>query len=100
MDTRYGPLGTVGPDGDPVEVIDGLGAASASLVGETIGVANTASGIVFSTGQPVLIDDYGTAASAWQDTNNGGAPPLLRTLGPAAIVPLAAGDQTLGVLLL
>jgi signal transduction histidine kinase len=80
--------------------IDGLGAASASLVGETIDVAGTASGIVFSTGQPLLMDDYGEAASGWQDTNNGGAPPLLRKLGPAAIVPLAAGDQILGVLLL
>lgn len=80
--------------------LDGLGAASSSLVGETIDVANTASGIVFSTGQPLLIEDYGEAASGWQDANNGGAPPLLRKLGPAAIVPLAAGDQTLGVLLL
>jgi signal transduction histidine kinase len=80
--------------------IDGMGAASSGLVGETIDVAGTASGIVFSTGRPLLIDDYGNAASGWQDTHNGGAPPLLRKLGAAAIVPLAAGDQILGVLLL
>ena len=80
--------------------IDGLGAASQDLVGETIDVATTASGRVFSSGQPLLLDQYGDAASVWQDEHNGGAPPLLRKLGAAAIVPLAAGDQTLGVLLL
>lgn len=80
--------------------IDGLGAASQTLIGETIEVASTASGVVFSTGEPLLLDQYGDAAVDWQDRYNGGAPPLLHKMGAAAIVPLAAGEQTLGVLLL
>lgn len=82
------------------EVVDGLGPASERLVGTTIEVDSTASGIVYSTGKPLLLDQYGDSAAAWQDQHNGGAPQLLHALGSAAIVPLAAGDQTLGVLLL
>lgn len=81
-------------------VIDGLGEASQALIGETVDVATTASGIVFSTGEPLLLDHYGAAAATWQDKHNGGAPSLLHKMGAAAIVPLAAGEQTLGVLLL
>jgi two-component system, NarL family, sensor histidine kinase DevS len=81
-------------------VIDGLGEASQAMIGETVDVATTASGIVFSTGEPLLLDQYGDAAANWQDKYNGGAPSLLHEMGAAAIVPLAAGEQTLGVLLL
>lgn len=94
----------VAHDEDPTKlvfrVIDGLGSVSQGMVGETIDVATTASGVVFSTGQPLLLDQYGDAASSWQDRHSGAAPPLLQKLGAAAIVPLAAGEQTLGVLLL
>jgi signal transduction histidine kinase len=82
------------------EVLDGLGWANDGLVGSTIDVATTASGRVFTSGEPLLLDSYGDAAASWQDENNGGAPPVLRQLGSAAIVPLAAGEQILGVLLL
>ncbi|MFL6141495.1 MAG: GAF domain-containing sensor histidine kinase [Labedaea sp.] len=82
------------------KVVDGLGWANNGLVGSTIDIATTASGVVFSTGSPLLLDSYGDAAATWQDTHNGGAPPVLRELGSAAIVPLAAGEQILGVLLL
>lgn len=94
----------VAHEGDPgklvFRVIDGLGAASQALIGESIDVATTASGVVFSTGEPLLLNQYGDAAADWQDRHNGGAPSLLHKMGAAAIVPLAAGDQTLGVLLL
>jgi signal transduction histidine kinase len=82
------------------DVVDGLGPTSERLVGSTIDVATTASGMVFSTGKPLLLEQYGDSASAWQEEHNGGAPQLLQALGSAAIVPLAAGDQILGVLLL
>jgi signal transduction histidine kinase len=81
-------------------VLEGLGWASESMVGSTIDVATTASGMVFTSGEPLLLDSYGDAAASWQDEHNGGAPPILRQLGSAAIVPLAAGEQILGVLLL
>jgi signal transduction histidine kinase len=82
------------------KVVDGLGWANRGLVGTTVDVATTASGLVFSTGEPLLHDSYGEAAANWQDEHNGGAPSVLRELGSAAIVPLAAGEQHLGVLLL
>jgi GAF domain-containing protein len=82
------------------EVVDGLGPASDRLVGTTIDVDSTASGIVYSSGKPLLLDQYGDAAATWQEEHKGSAPQLLQALGSAAIVPLAAGDQTLGVLLL
>jgi signal transduction histidine kinase len=91
------------PDDDSklvFEVVDGLGQASQRLVGTTVDVATTASGMVFSTGKPLLLEQYGDSAAAWHEENNGGAPALLQALGSAAIVPLAAGDQILGVLLL
>ncbi len=82
------------------QVVDGLDPASQRLVGSTIDVDSTASGIVYSSGKPLLLDQYGDAASNWQEEHTGAAPQLLQALGSAAIVPLAAGDQTLGVLLL
>lgn len=82
------------------KVIDSAGRDAGNLVGSTISIAGTASGMVYSTGRPLLLDDYGDAAASWQDAYNGGAPPALLDLGSAAIVPLAAGEQILGVLLL
>jgi signal transduction histidine kinase len=82
------------------KVLDGLGWASDSLVGSTIDIATTASGLVYTSGEPLLMDSYGDAAANWQMAHKGGAPPILRQLGSAAIVPLAAGEEILGVLLL
>jgi signal transduction histidine kinase len=87
------------PDKLVFEVVDGL-RSDTNLAGMTVDVGSSGSGQVFSTGKPLLIDNYGAAASAWQDENNGGAPSRLREMGSAAIVPLAAGEQILGVLLL
>jgi signal transduction histidine kinase len=82
------------------KVLDGLGWASDSLVGSTIDVATTASGLVYTSGEPLLMDSYGDRAAKWQFAHHGSAPSVLDELGSAAIVPLAAGDQILGVLLL
>jgi signal transduction histidine kinase len=46
------------------------------------------------------MDSYGDRAAKWQFAHHGSAPSVLDELGSAAIVPLAAGDQILGVLLL
>ncbi|MFC0111100.1 GAF domain-containing sensor histidine kinase [Kibdelosporangium aridum] len=66
------------------------------LTGTPVEIEGTASGLVFRTGQPVLIDHYGEAAASWQGDDG----KLLKKLGSAAIVPLPAGDEPLGVLLL
>nr|AGS49293.1 putative two-component system sensor kinase [uncultured bacterium esnapd2] len=84
------------PDADDrlvFEVVQGVD----DLVGSPIDIDGTASGHVFRTGQPVLIDHYGDAAVNWQGDD---APHPLKDLGSAAIVPLPAGDELLGVLLL
>ncbi|CAM4205171.1 histidine kinase [Kibdelosporangium persicum] len=70
------------------------------LAGTSITIEGTASGLVFSSGQPLLIDNYGDAAAAWQGDSGSVAPSELKPLGSAAIVPLTAGTETLGVLLL
>ncbi|HET9142205.1 GAF domain-containing sensor histidine kinase [Actinophytocola sp.] len=87
------------PDKLVFRVVDTPGGIGDSMVGSSVDVATTASGVVFSSGEPLLLDTYGDAAANWQDKYNGGAPDVLRELGSAAIVPLAAGEQTLGVLL-
>nr|WP_052478713.1 GAF domain-containing protein [Kibdelosporangium sp. MJ126-NF4]CEL20208.1 putative two-component system sensor kinase [Kibdelosporangium sp. MJ126-NF4]CTQ97433.1 putative two-component system sensor kinase [Kibdelosporangium sp. MJ126-NF4] len=70
------------------------------LTGASITTEGTASGRVFSSGKPLLIDNYGAAAASWQGDSGSVAPTDLKPLGSAAIVPLTAGDAILGVLLL
>ncbi|ONI75058.1 hypothetical protein ALI144C_40550 [Actinosynnema sp. ALI-1.44] len=70
------------------------------LTGASIAMEGTASGMVFSSGNPLLIDNYGDAAASWQGDGGSVAPSDLKPLGSAAIVPLTAGDAILGVLLL
>ncbi|HEU5470857.1 MAG TPA: ATP-binding protein [Actinophytocola sp.] len=87
------------PDKLVFKVVDTPGGIGDSLVGSAVDMATTASGVVYSSGEPLLLDTYGDAAANWQEKYNGGAPPVLRDLGSAAIVPLAAGESILGVLL-
>jgi signal transduction histidine kinase len=70
------------------------------LAGASIAVEGTASGQVFRTGEPLLIDNYGAAAAAWQGEESDLPPGTLKALGSAAIVPLIAGEHILGVLVL
>jgi signal transduction histidine kinase len=87
------------PDKLVFHVVDTPGGIGDAMVGSSVDVATTASGVVYSSGEALLLDTYGDAAANWQDKYNGGAPDVLRELGSAAIVPLAAGEQILGVLL-
>jgi signal transduction histidine kinase len=82
------------------QVVDSPGTDAENLAGMTLDVATTASGMVFSTGRPLLINEYGDWAAKWHAERGGYPPPMLRELGSAAIVPLAAGEEILGVLLL
>lgn len=81
-------------------VVDSPDTRAESLTGIGLDVATTASGMVFTTGEPLLIRDYGDWAAKWHADRGGEPPAHLRELGSAAIVPLAAGEETLGVLLL
>lgn len=81
------------------QVVDGLGDIG-RLEGVAVDIDGTASGMVFSTGEPLLLDSYGDAAATWQGDAGAAFHPALKELGSAAIVPLAAGRQPLGVLLL
>ncbi|ALG08650.1 GAF domain-containing sensor histidine kinase [Kibdelosporangium phytohabitans] len=75
------------------EVVQG----ARNLSGTTVAITDTASGQVFRTGEPMLIDRYSEVAANW---NSGLSPDLLKELGSAAIVPLPAPDEPLGVLVL
>lgn len=70
------------------------------LTGATIAIDGSASGLVYSSGRPALIDNYGDAAATWQGDAGSVSPSDLKPLGSAAIVPLTAGEAILGVLLL
>ncbi|RSM84727.1 sensor histidine kinase [Kibdelosporangium aridum] len=84
------------PDDDGERLVFKVVQGVEHLTGTPVEIDGTASGLVFRTGQPVLIDHYGEAAATWQGDDS----ELLKRLGSAAIVPLPAGDEPLGVLLL
>jgi two-component system, NarL family, sensor histidine kinase DevS len=87
-------------DSEPGTLVFHVAAGMEHLEGTTIPVEGTGSGQVFISGEASLIDNYGEAAGTWQDQTGGMAAGKLHGLGSAAIVPLIAGDETIGVLLL
>lgn len=85
------------PDEDGEHLILEVAQGVKSLTGTALRIADTASGQVYRTGQPMLIDRYSEAAANWR---SGLAPDLVKALGSTAVVPLPAKDRSLGVLLL
>jgi two-component system, NarL family, sensor histidine kinase DevS len=76
-----------------IEVV--VGGAAEQLAGMVVPVDGSAVGRVYSSGRPELIDDL----AAGPDTDQPDlAAPLRKELGPAILVPLTAGEHTLGVL--
>ncbi|ONI75124.1 hypothetical protein ALI144C_40970 [Actinosynnema sp. ALI-1.44] len=82
------------PDDDRENLIFEVVQGAKVLTGTTVAIADTASGQVFRTGEAMLVDHYGDAP----DWRTGPVPK--GHLGSAAIVPLPASDEPLGVLLL
>nr|WP_052478697.1 GAF domain-containing protein [Kibdelosporangium sp. MJ126-NF4]CEL20057.1 GAF:ATP-binding region, ATPase-like [Kibdelosporangium sp. MJ126-NF4]CTQ97281.1 GAF:ATP-binding region, ATPase-like [Kibdelosporangium sp. MJ126-NF4] len=82
------------PDEDGHRLVFEVIQGARNLTGLTVPIDESASGQVFRTGQPMLIDQYGEVA--W----HGLPAELVKELGSAAIVPLPAGEETLGVLVL
>ncbi|MET0233130.1 MAG: histidine kinase [Kibdelosporangium sp.] len=101
-DVAGAPFGAIAlPDEDQPDIlVFHVAVGVEHLEGATVSVEGTASGLVFSTGEAYLIDQYGDAASTWQGDDGQVSPTALQGLGSAAIVPLKAGPDILGVLLL
>ena len=80
------------PDPDADLIVEAVsGALAADLVGRSTPIAGSLAGRAYSLGKPALVSDYRTEAreiAVSADT------------GPVIIVPLAVGEQTLGVLTL
>lgn len=90
----------VADDAHPGTLVFHVVEGAEHLTGTSITIEGTASGLVFASGEPLLIDNYGDAAATFQGDSGSVAPSDLKGLGSAAIVPLKAGEDVLGVLLL
>jgi signal transduction histidine kinase len=69
------------------------------LVGATVPAEGTASGAAYTTGEPVVISHYGGHVAVQQANADLDVPPTIKDLDSAIAVPLIAGSEKLGVLL-
>ncbi|WP_020669835.1 GAF domain-containing protein [Amycolatopsis nigrescens] len=79
---------------DVVESADG---EQDRLIGLSVPAEGTATGMAFTTGEPVVVRQYGDHAVTQQAGIQ--LPALVRDLDSAIAVPLTVGDEKLGVLL-
>jgi two-component system, NarL family, sensor histidine kinase DevS len=80
------------------EVVDH--AEAAELVGQHVTIAGSLVGEVFSSGKPRIVPNLWEAAARSVVDWTGEAPTALKDLGSTVLVPLAAGQHTLGVLVI
>jgi len=66
------------------------------LAGLTVPIEGTATGMAFSTREPVVVRDYGDRVTEQQGPAR--LPAIIKDLDSAVSVPLVVGDDTLGVL--
>ncbi|KAA9150121.1 GAF domain-containing protein [Amycolatopsis acidicola] len=69
------------------------------LVGATVPLEGTASGVAFSSGQPVVVREYGGYVVRQQAEAIPAMPVNVSSLDSAVVVPMIVGADTLGVLL-
>ncbi|WP_236792933.1 GAF domain-containing sensor histidine kinase [Amycolatopsis sp. GM8] len=69
------------------------------LIGATVPLRGTASGEAYTTGKPVVVSQYGGHAAVQQANSGLDIPPTIEDLDSAIAVPLIAGTEKLGVLL-
>lgn len=95
-DAKLVVLALVQEDGERLvyEVVEGPQAAQ--LTGVSIPIEGSASGIVFTSGRPKMISDVAAEGPLYAAAQRLGFP--VDELGPAILVPLAAGSHTFGVL--
>ncbi|MCW2632162.1 MAG: ATPase, partial [Pseudonocardia sp.] len=99
-DSAEGELAAVAlprPDGT-LEIVAVDGADAEVLRGRTL-PTDGALGSALRTLQPVLLDEPADAATWWAQTGAGEVPVVLSRLRSGVAVPLAAGSEVLGVLL-
>jgi signal transduction histidine kinase len=69
------------------------------LVGAVVPKEGTASGQAYTTGEPVVVSQYGGHVAVQQANTDLDVPPGIKDLDSAVAVPLVAGAEKLGVLL-
>jgi signal transduction histidine kinase len=79
------------------DVVEPPGDDADRLAGLAVPTENTATGIAFTSRQPVVVREYGDHVIK-QQGHAESLPPMLRDLDSTVAVPLIAGAETLGVL--
>ncbi|HJQ45795.1 MAG TPA: GAF domain-containing protein [Amycolatopsis sp.] len=69
------------------------------LVGATVPLENTASGVAYTSGQPVVVRQYGGFVAEQQAGSEMSVPATVKDLDSAIAAPLVVGSETMGVLL-
>lgn len=85
------------PDTLVFEVIASPDPEHTQLVNITVPVANTATGVAFASGEPVVVRRYGERVVEQQ---GGAVPDTVKDLDAAVAVPLTVGSEILGVVLM
>lgn len=87
------------PDRDVLvfEIVEPPGEDADRLTGLSVPVENTATGVAFATREPVVVSNYGGHVTI-QQRDRPRLPEVIAGLDSAVAVPLVAGDETLGVL--
>jgi signal transduction histidine kinase len=80
------------------DIVEPPGPDADRLSGLSVPTENTATGIAFTTREPVVVRQYGDKVIRQQEGVADPLPPMVRDLDSAVSVPLIAGDETLGVL--
>ncbi|MEU3274968.1 GAF domain-containing protein [Saccharomonospora sp. NPDC006951] len=100
--SSVGAIARPGERGDELvfDVVATPGPVPADARGLSVSVRGTATGQAFTTGEPVLVRDYGSLAATYQSGWSGATmPDLVTALDSAIAVPLTVGDVAAGVLL-
>ena len=95
-DAHLVTVSLAGNDADRLVIEVAAGHAADRLTGLTVPVAGSLAGRVHTSGQPELVADM--AAEQDAEADGATAAVLRKELGPAILVPLTAGEHTLGVL--
>ncbi|MFI6030694.1 GAF domain-containing sensor histidine kinase [Amycolatopsis magusensis] len=80
------------------EVVEPPGPDADRLTGLTVPAEGTATGIAFTSGEPVVVRRYGDHVTVQQSGSGRDLPPVIADLDSAVAVPLRVGGESLGVL--
>ncbi|MFI5564275.1 GAF domain-containing protein [Amycolatopsis japonica] len=94
-----GAIARPGEDGLRFEIVEPRGEDADRLAGLTVPADNgSATGMAYSTGEAVVVRDYGERVIEQQGGRAGTLPAMLKDLDSMVAVPLVVGDDRLGVL--